>query len=65
MIETFNLPTVIEQAAEAYMYEANRRKIDFTLDLKNSPSEVIGDSKKIRSVVQNLTGNARKSRTRS
>ena len=40
--------------------EAKRRNIDFDLDLSGSPHVVIGDAKKIRTVVANLTANAGK-----
>jgi len=58
--DTFDLPSNIEDALEAYKNEARRRNLQFSLDVSQSPSLVIGDCKKIRSVVQNLTANARK-----
>ena len=38
--------------------EATRRNIAFNLDVSESPRMVIGDAKKIRTVVSNLTANA-------
>ena len=38
--------------------EAVRRSIQFDLDLSGSPKMVVGDAKKIRTVVANLTANA-------
>ena len=38
--------------------EAARRSVEFDLDLSGSPKMVVGDSKKIRTVVANLTANA-------
>ena len=40
--------------------EAIRRNLQFNLDLEKSPKNVIGDAKKIRTVVSNLTANAGK-----
>jgi len=42
-----------------YRREAGRRKLSFTLDLTTCPTTIIGDAKKIRTVVQNMTANAR------
>ncbi|KAF9013357.1 hypothetical protein BDQ17DRAFT_1386916 [Cyathus striatus] len=58
--EPFDLHFAIEDATTIYRKEANRRSIEFLLDLENSPTVVVGDSKKIRTVVQNLTANALK-----
>ena len=44
-----------------YRNEADRRGLQFMLDLKHSPKQVVGDCRKIRTVVANLTANARKS----
>ncbi len=57
--EPFNLHVAIEEAVYVYRREALRRGLEFTLDVSESPSTVVGDSKKIRTVVQNLTANAR------
>ncbi|KAF9561324.1 hypothetical protein CPC08DRAFT_635599 [Agrocybe pediades] len=58
--EPFNLHFTIEEAAHLYRREAERRDIRFILDLSQSPTIVVGDAKKIRTVVQNLTANALK-----
>lgn len=58
--EPFNLPLAIEEATYSYRNEAQRRNITFILDIESCPKMVVGDSKKIRAVVQNLTANARK-----
>ncbi|KAL1745398.1 phytochrome-like protein [Schizophyllum fasciatum] len=58
--EPFDLQTEIIDATRTYKNEAERRKLHFTLDVANGPSIVIGDAKKIRTVVQNLTANALK-----
>ncbi|KAJ7578685.1 hypothetical protein C8J56DRAFT_968782 [Mycena floridula] len=58
--EPFNLPLAVEEAVHSYRNEAKRRNIEFTLDVQDCPPMVIGDSKKIRTVVQNLTANALK-----
>ncbi|KAK0201599.1 hypothetical protein DFS33DRAFT_1385902 [Desarmillaria ectypa] len=56
----FNLPAAIEEAISPYRSEAQRQSIDFILDISESPKEVIGDARKIQTVVQNLTANALK-----
>lgn len=57
--EPFDLQYAIEDATHLYRKEAQRRNIKFEMDLSDSPRTVIGDVKKIRTVVQNLTANAR------
>jgi nitrogen fixation/metabolism regulation signal transduction histidine kinase len=56
--EPFNLKQAITDASQLYMNEAARRKLQFNLELTNCPERVVGDSKKIQTVVANLTGNA-------
>lgn len=56
--ETFDLRGAIQEATSIYRKEAERRNLQFILDLAESPTMVIGDVKKIRTVVQNLTANA-------
>ncbi|KAJ7043874.1 hypothetical protein C8F04DRAFT_1070714 [Mycena alexandri] len=58
--EAFNLRDTIEDATHLYRREAQRRNIAFKIELEDSPKTVIGDVKKIRTVVQNLTANALK-----
>ncbi|KAJ7081401.1 hypothetical protein B0H15DRAFT_913009 [Mycena belliarum] len=58
--EPFDLPDAIEDATHLYRKEAQRRKIAFKMELAQSPKIVVGDAKKIRTVVQNLTANALK-----
>ncbi|KAF8158228.1 hypothetical protein B0H34DRAFT_446175 [Crassisporium funariophilum] len=58
--EPFDLHFTIEEATHLYKKEAERRNIKFTLDLAESPTIVVGDAKKIRTVVQNLTANSLK-----
>ncbi|KAG5724226.1 Cyanobacterial phytochrome B, partial [Termitomyces sp. T112] len=43
-----------------YRKEAERRNIQFRLELEKSPGTVVGDATKIQTVVQNLTANALK-----
>ncbi|KAL5520100.1 hypothetical protein ACEPAG_1760 [Sanghuangporus baumii] len=56
--EPFNLHEAISDAVQLYRNEAVRRRVDFDLDLSGSPKIVVGDSRKIRTVVANLTANA-------
>ncbi|KAG8696703.1 Light-sensor Protein kinase [Ceratobasidium sp. 394] len=56
--EPFDLPGTIEDAVTLYRIEAMRRRILFVVDTTDSPQMVVGDSKKIRTVVANLTANA-------
>ncbi|KAJ3773797.1 hypothetical protein FB446DRAFT_511679 [Lentinula raphanica] len=58
--EPFNLAENIQDAISIYRNEAYRRKIAFEVDVDQCPGIVIGDRKKIRTVVQNLTANALK-----
>ncbi|KAJ3753797.1 hypothetical protein EV360DRAFT_96883 [Lentinula raphanica] len=58
--EPFNLAENVQDAISIYRNEAYRRKIDFEVDVAQCPGIVIGDRKKIRTVVQNLTANALK-----
>ncbi|TFK40714.1 hypothetical protein BDQ12DRAFT_697388 [Crucibulum laeve] len=58
--EPFDLHFAIEDATLLYRKEAERRDIKFNLELNDSPITVVGDAKKIRTVVQNLTANALK-----
>jgi signal transduction histidine kinase len=56
--EPFDLHDAIQEATHLYKKEAERRNISFILKLEDSPRIVVGDEKKIRTVVQNLTGNS-------
>lgn len=56
--EPFNLAENIQDAISIYRSEATRRHIRFEVDVDQCPDFVIGDRKKIRTVVQNLTANA-------
>ncbi|KAJ7202822.1 hypothetical protein GGX14DRAFT_523685 [Mycena pura] len=58
--EPFDLQFTIEDATHLYRKEAQRRNIKFVLNLDQSPKTVVGDAKKIRTVVQNLTANSLK-----
>ncbi|KAF8895314.1 hypothetical protein BD779DRAFT_1498791 [Infundibulicybe gibba] len=62
--EPFDLRHAIENATQVYRNEAERRNITFQLDLLGSPRTVIGDARKVRTVVQNLTANALKYTTK-
>ena len=57
--EPFDLCKTIEGATNLYKQEALRRDLSFKVDLTNSPKMVVGDCNKIRTVVANLTANAR------
>ncbi|KAH9922613.1 uncharacterized protein B0H18DRAFT_1017063 [Fomitopsis serialis] len=58
--EVFDLHRAIEDAIIIYKNEAARRGLIFSVDLSNSPTLVVGDYRKIRTVVANLTANALK-----
>ncbi|KAG6832020.1 hypothetical protein H0H92_006056 [Tricholoma furcatifolium] len=62
--EPFDLRDTIEVATRLYQREAKRRNLDFRLELEDSPRSVVGDAKKIQTVVQNLTANALKYTTK-
>jgi signal transduction histidine kinase len=56
--ESFNIRIAIENATNVYKKEAQRKGLDFSLDLESGPMDVVGDMKKIQTVVQNLIANA-------
>jgi signal transduction histidine kinase len=58
--EPFDLSTVITEATSLYKHEAQRKGLDFEVDLAGDLRMVVGDSSKVRTVVANLTANARK-----
>ena len=58
--EPFNLPSVITEATDLYKYEAQRKGLHFEIDLACDLRMVVGDANKVRTVVANLTANARK-----
>ncbi|KAI0671080.1 hypothetical protein C8Q78DRAFT_1079021 [Trametes maxima] len=58
--EPFDLRQAIEDATQLYRNEARRRGLHFVLGLEGCPRQVVGDSRKIRTVVANLTANALK-----
>ncbi|KAH9891989.1 hypothetical protein C8Q73DRAFT_792309 [Cubamyces lactineus] len=62
--EPFDLHQAIENATQLYRNEARRRGLQFVLSLTGCPKQVVGDSRKIRTVVANLTANALKYTTR-
>jgi len=55
--EPFDLHHAIEEATQIYRNEAHRRNLQFALEV-SGPRVVVGDSRKIRTVVANLTANA-------
>jgi len=57
--EPFDLYRAIEDATHIYRNEARRRNLSFVSQV-SGPRVVVGDSRKIRTVVANLTANARK-----
>ncbi|KAI0293841.1 hypothetical protein B0F90DRAFT_1760492 [Multifurca ochricompacta] len=58
--EPFDLPSVITEATNLYKHEAQRKGLDFELNLSDNPHMVVGDSSKVRTVVANITANALK-----
>ena len=56
--ELFDLPSVITEAINLYKYEAQRKGLKFEVDLGGDLPMVIGDLRKIRTVVANLTANS-------
>lgn len=57
--EPFDLHRAIEDATHIYRNEARRRNLSFVSEV-SGPRVVVGDSRKIRTVVANLTANALK-----
>lgn len=60
--EPFDLHHAIEEATHIYRNEAHRRNLQFVFRV-SGPRVVVGDSRKIRTVVANLTANACERRT--
>lgn len=58
--EPFHLRRAIHDATALYRREAERRGLEFSLEVQDVPTFVVGDSKKMTTVVQNLVANARK-----
>ncbi|KAJ7134984.1 hypothetical protein C8R43DRAFT_894662 [Mycena crocata] len=58
--EPFDLQDAIDDATHLYRKEAHRRKIEFKIELEQSPKTVVGDSKKIKTILGNLVANALK-----
>ncbi|EIN12484.1 hypothetical protein PUNSTDRAFT_118301 [Punctularia strigosozonata HHB-11173 SS5] len=56
--EPLDLRSTILDATVLYKNEAARRNLSFTVDLTGCPKTVLGDAKKIKTVVANLTANA-------
>ena len=56
--EPFNLHDVVFEATLVYRTEAARRGLQFDIDISNCPRTVVGDARKIRTVLANLTANA-------
>src|SRR5579863_8513113 len=56
--EPFDLTSVITEATNLYKYEAQRKGLRFEVDLAGDLPMVVGDLRKIRTVVANLTANA-------
>ena len=55
--EPFDLHRAIDEATHIYRNEAHRRNLQFVFRV-SGPRVVVGDSRKIRTVVANLTANA-------
>ncbi|KAI9818847.1 MAG: Light-sensor Protein kinase [Pycnora praestabilis] len=57
--EVFDLPATIREATDAFRGDAKRKQIDFDL-IENSgvPQLVIGDQRRVRQAVSNVTANA-------
>lgn len=58
MDEPFDFVNVIDDAVQVYRAEAERRGIQFTVSTTQIPNLVVGNAKKIRTIVANLTANA-------
>lgn len=56
--EPFDLPTVIMEATNLYKREAQRKRLDFEVDLARDPRMVVGDSSKVRTAAANPKENA-------
>jgi PAS domain S-box-containing protein len=58
---TFDLRTIIEEVAEGFSHRAEQKGLEFVSFLSPKiPSQLMGDSGKLRQILINLTGNALK-----
>jgi signal transduction histidine kinase len=55
--EPFDLHAALNDAVNVYRVEATRRQIDFQINPGNAPRLVVGDARKIKTVIANLTSN--------
>lgn len=58
--DPFDLHACVEDAVHLYRLETERRGIGFEVDMLDAPRFVIGDARKIRTVIGNLVANAGK-----
>lgn len=56
--DLFDLPALIREAVAPYQKDALRKGLTFDIITRESPKSVMGDPRKIASVISNLTANA-------
>ena len=56
--ESFDLHRAVGEATSLYRKESSRKGLNFELHMANCPQVVVGDAKKIRTLIANLTANA-------
>ena len=57
--EVFDFPAVVRMATDPFIGEANRKQIAYNVhDHGGIPSHVIGDSRRVRQIISNVTANA-------
>lgn len=58
LADQLDLPVVVREAVAPYAKDAQRKGIEFQVNTLGSPYVVLGDPKRISSVVSNLAANA-------
>lgn len=56
--DTFDLPTLISESCAPYVKDAHRKSLTFDIFTSGCPQWVMGDSRKLSSVISNLVANA-------
>ncbi|KAG8926385.1 Light-sensor Protein kinase [Tulasnella sp. 408] len=56
--DTFDLPTLISESCAPYVKDAHRKSLTFDILTSGCPQWVMGDSRKLSSVISNLVANA-------
>ena len=56
--EVFDLPATIREAADSFAGDAKRKRLQYEVNLKSLPQHVVGDQRRVRQAISNVTANA-------